>query len=139
MLNLLLHYACMSRFHLVTSSSPLLHTSPLFPGSHPAALFQPAHPHPVSPCCPRISFQAAAQLLQEGFFFAAVKVVYSDLELLKATLEEMQLLVDQGAAEEKTSPEVAARTWAWRELDKELFLTQVCEALAWATSVPSIS
>ena len=63
--------------------------------------------------------------------------MYSDLELLKATLEEMQLLVDQGAAEEKTSPEVAARTWGWRELDKELFLTQVCEGAS-ATAIPSI-
>lgn len=37
-----------------------------------------------------------AQLLQAGFFFSAVKVVYTDPELLKATLEEMQLLVSQG-------------------------------------------
>ena len=48
--------------------------------------------------------------------------MYSDLELLKATLEEMQLLVNQGL--EEGNPEVAASIWTWRDIDKELFIAQ---------------
>ncbi|GAX73543.1 hypothetical protein CEUSTIGMA_g994.t1 [Chlamydomonas eustigma] len=71
---------------------------------------------------PLIQLQAAAQLLQEGYFFTAIKVVYSDLELLKATLEEMKLLVEVGTKEGDW--EVAALTWGWKNIDKELFVGQ---------------
>ena len=50
---------------------------------------------PRSPI-PDVPVQCVAQLLQFGYFFTSVKVVYSDHELLKATLEEMRLMVQQG-------------------------------------------
>eukprot|EP00195_Chlamydomonas_chlamydogama_P007469 CAMPEP_0202904192 /NCGR_PEP_ID=MMETSP1392-20130828/28276_1 /ASSEMBLY_ACC=CAM_ASM_000868 /TAXON_ID=225041 /ORGANISM="Chlamydomonas chlamydogama, Strain SAG 11-48b" /LENGTH=409 /DNA_ID=CAMNT_0049591711 /DNA_START=191 /DNA_END=1417 /DNA_ORIENTATION=+ len=71
---------------------------------------------------PVIQLQAVAQLLQNGYFFTAIKVVYNDYELLHATLEEMKLVVQQGV--EESDWEVAALTWIWKDGDKEVFLKQ---------------
>ncbi|KAJ9522970.1 hypothetical protein QJQ45_023774 [Haematococcus lacustris] len=71
---------------------------------------------------PQVQLLAAAQLLQQGYYFTAIRIVYADTELLKATLEELQLLVTQHM--EESDPKVAAVTWGWQELDKELFVRQ---------------
>lgn len=70
---------------------------------------------------PGIQLQAVALLLQQGYYFTAVKIVYADHELLRATLEEMSLIVSQGLEEDI---DVAARMWNWKEADKELFIKQ---------------
>ncbi|KAG1656439.1 hypothetical protein FOA52_006981 [Chlamydomonas sp. UWO 241] len=65
---------------------------------------------------------AVAQLLQHGYYLCAIKVVYNDFDLLRATLEEMKLLLEQNLEGEDW--EVTAHTWLWAEADKELFVQQ---------------
>ncbi len=63
-----------------------------------------------------------ALLLQAGFYFTAIKVVYANHELLHATLAEVQLTVSQGQA--RLGPTLqqvdgedwqqAVQAWNWR-------------------------
>lgn len=61
---------------------------------------------------PTVQLQAVALLIQHGFHFAAVKVVYGDRELLRATLEEMKMIVVQHLNEQDA--QVAVETWNWK-------------------------
>ncbi|KAG2432380.1 hypothetical protein HYH02_012952 [Chlamydomonas schloesseri] len=74
---------------------------------------------------PAPMLQAAALLMQHGYFFAAIKVVYSNFEALQATLSEMESLVSQHMATEDW--DTAAALWNWKDPDRELFLKQFKE------------
>ncbi len=56
--------------------------------------------------------QAVALLVQQGYYMTAVKVVYADPELLKATLEEMRLIV--GAHMDEEQWQAAELAWNWQ-------------------------
>ena len=71
---------------------------------------------------PLLQLQAAALLLQRGFYLTAIKIVYLDFEMLHATLDEMKLAVEQGRHE--LDEDVFASMWLWRSADKDLFLHQ---------------
>ena len=70
--------------------------------------------------------QAANHLVRAGYFFSATKVACSDLELLKAILEEMQLLVKPPEGPERGPPEAASSFFRWRDIDKDLFIAHFC-------------
>jgi hypothetical protein len=59
-----------------------------------------------------IQLQAVSIMVQSGFYFAPVKVVFADPELLKATLEEIQLITQPLEGEEQW--QVALAAWAWK-------------------------
>jgi hypothetical protein len=71
---------------------------------------------------PLVQLQAAALLLQKGFYLTAIKIVYSDFEMLHATLEEMRLAVEAGRHE--LEEEAFAAIWHWRPADRDLFIHQ---------------
>ena len=56
-----------------------------------------------------VQLQAAALLMQQGLYFTAIKAVHYDFELLRATLEEMRLVVMQNMDDDNW--ELAAQTW----------------------------
>eukprot|EP00201_Polytomella_parva_P016009 CAMPEP_0175068822 /NCGR_PEP_ID=MMETSP0052_2-20121109/17874_1 /TAXON_ID=51329 ORGANISM="Polytomella parva, Strain SAG 63-3" /NCGR_SAMPLE_ID=MMETSP0052_2 /ASSEMBLY_ACC=CAM_ASM_000194 /LENGTH=579 /DNA_ID=CAMNT_0016335871 /DNA_START=194 /DNA_END=1929 /DNA_ORIENTATION=- len=84
---------------------------------------------------PLVQLQAATVLMQHGYFFAAIKVVYSEYEALSALLEEMKIQIAGGADPVTGQPisttnidwERAAISWNWKDPDRELFLKQFRE------------
>jgi hypothetical protein len=71
---------------------------------------------------PAPMLQAAALLMQAGYYFAAIKVVYSNFEALQATLTELETLISQHM--DSGDWETAAAMWNWKDPDRELFLKQ---------------
>ncbi|KXZ45827.1 hypothetical protein GPECTOR_50g621 [Gonium pectorale] len=74
---------------------------------------------------PAPMLQAAALLMQQGYFFAAIKVVYSNFEALQATLAEMEALIAQHM--DTGDWDTASALWHWKDPDRELFLKQFKE------------
>ncbi len=66
----------------------------------------------LSQQAPATQLQAVAILVREGYYFAAVKIVYGDAELLRATLDEMKLIVSQHMDE--TQWQAALEAWNWK-------------------------
>ncbi|GIL67073.1 hypothetical protein Vafri_20509 [Volvox africanus] len=74
---------------------------------------------------PSPMLQAAALLMQAGYFFAAIKVVYSNFDALQATLTELETLISQHM--DSGDWDTAAALWNWKDPDRELFLKQFKE------------
>ncbi|GIL92224.1 hypothetical protein Vretimale_18473 [Volvox reticuliferus] len=74
---------------------------------------------------PSPMLQAAALLMQAGYFFAAIKVVYSNFDALQATLTELEVLISQHM--DSGDWDTAAALWNWKDPDRELFLKQFKE------------
>lgn len=69
---------------------------------------------------PATQLQAVQILVQNGYYFTAIKSIFEDKQALQATLEEIELIITQ----QLINPETGDAVWNWKEADKELLVHQ---------------